>query len=82
LFLVKFQASALNESVRLLVKLSCKSAFENLDAARARAAICFFATNIAVDQEVIVVVIVISRLYLHAADGNQHKVNLRNSNIF
>jgi len=30
-----------NESVRLLVKLSWKGAFENLDAARARAAIFF-----------------------------------------
>jgi len=31
-----------------------------------------FATNIAVDQEVIVVVIVISLVYLYAADGHQH----------
>ena len=42
LFLVKFQVSTLEESQHLLVKLSCESACENLDAVSARSALCFF----------------------------------------
>ena len=36
LFLVNFQVSTLNESHHILVKLSCKSAWDNLDAISAR----------------------------------------------
>jgi len=60
LFLTKFQVSILNESHHLLVKLSCKSACENLDV------LCMpFAPNIAA---VIVAAIMIAFLYLHASD--------------
>jgi len=38
-FLVKFQASTLDQSHHMLVKLSCESACENLDAIRARSAV-------------------------------------------
>ena len=41
LFLVKFQASVLDESHHLIVKLSCKTDHENLDGLRARSAVCF-----------------------------------------
>jgi len=60
LLLVKFQVSTLDESQHLLVKLSCESACENLDAISARSALCFFSANIAVEQEVIVAAIVIA----------------------
>jgi len=50
----------LDESQHLLVKLSCESACENLDAISARSALCFFSANIAVEQEVIVAAIVIA----------------------
>ena len=39
LFLVKFQASTLDQSHHLLVKLSCKNGYENLDAISARYAL-------------------------------------------
>jgi len=42
LFLLNFQVSALNESHHFLVKHSCESACENLDAISARSAVCFF----------------------------------------
>jgi len=42
LFLVKFQVSTLDENQHLLVKLSCQSACENLDAIIPRSALCFF----------------------------------------
>ena len=41
LFLVKFQASTLDQNHHLLVKVSCESACENLDAISARSAVCF-----------------------------------------
>jgi len=41
LFVVKFQASILDESHHLLVKLSCKADYENLDGLRSRSAVCF-----------------------------------------
>ena len=41
LFVVKFQASILYESHHLLVKLSCKADYENLDGLRSRSAVCF-----------------------------------------
>jgi len=64
---MKFQVSILNESHHLLVKLSCKSACENLDV------LCMpFAANIAV---VTVAVIMIVFLYLHASDVHQHRFN-------
>jgi len=40
LFLVKFQASVLAKSHHLLVKLSCKSACENIDGFSARCEAC------------------------------------------
>jgi len=39
-FLVKFQASILDESHPLRVKVSCKSPFQNLDVLSARSAVC------------------------------------------
>jgi len=42
LYLVKFQVSTLDESNHLLVKLSFKSACENLDAISERCAVCFY----------------------------------------
>jgi len=40
LFLEKFQAYTLDQSHQPLVKLSCESACENLDAISARSAVC------------------------------------------
>jgi len=57
--LVKFQVSTLHESQHLLVKLSCESACENLDALSA-ICIMFFSANIAAEQGVIVAAIVIA----------------------
>jgi len=52
------------------VKLSCKSACENLNV------LCMpFAANIAVVILVIVAAIVIAFLYLHASDVHQHTFN-------
>jgi len=42
LFLLNFRLSTLNESHHFLVKHSCESACENLDAISARSAVCFF----------------------------------------
>jgi len=52
----------LNESHHFLGKLSCESVCEDLDAifVSARSAVCFFSANIAVEQGVIVAVIVIA----------------------
>ena len=66
LFLVKFQVSSLDESQHLLVKLSCESACENLDAIIPRSALCFFPTNIAVEQDVIVAVICDCALFIYS----------------
>jgi len=67
LFLIKFQVSILNGSHHLLVKLSCKSACENLDVLYMP-----FVANIAV---VIMAAIMIALLYLHASDVHQHRFN-------
>jgi len=40
LFSVKFQGSVLDQSHHLFVNVSCKSAWENLDATSARSAAC------------------------------------------
>ena len=70
LFLIKFQVSILNESHNLFVKLSCKSACENLDV------LCMpFAANVAVVIVVIVAAIIIAFLYLDASDVHQHTLN-------
>jgi len=50
----------LNESHHFLLKLSCKSVCGNLDAVSARFAVCFFQTIFAVEQGVIVAVIVVT----------------------
>jgi len=42
LFSVKFQVSTFSENYHLLVKFFCESACKNLDAIRARSAVCFF----------------------------------------
>ena len=79
LFFVNFQVSTLNESQHLLVKLSCESICENLDAFNASSAVCVFSANIAVEKGVIVAVIVIALfiffLYLPASDVHQHTLS-------
>jgi len=52
-FLLKFLASTQDEIHHLIVKFSCKNAYENLGVISARSAICFFAANIEVEQELI-----------------------------
>jgi len=52
LFSVEFLASILDQILHLLVKFSCQSACENLDATSARSTVCFFPGNIAVEQEI------------------------------
>jgi len=75
LFLVNFQISTLNESHHFLVKLSCKSVYENLDAISARSAVCFFSANIAVEQGAIVADIVIA-LFIFALFNRTPVANL------
>jgi len=70
LFLIKFQVSILNEHYHLLVKLSCKSACENLDV------LCMpFAANIAIVIVVIVAAIITAFLYIHASAVHQHTLS-------
>jgi len=51
LFFVKFHARTLNQSHHLLVKLSCESACENLNARRARSAVCLLQPILELSKE-------------------------------
>jgi len=52
-FSVNFQVSTFNESHHFLVKLSCESVCENLDAilVSARSAVCFFQPTLQLSKE-------------------------------
>jgi len=57
---VKFQAFIFDENHHLLVKLSYKSAFENLVAITAVISCMLFSASVAVEQEVIAAAIMIA----------------------
>jgi len=60
LFLVHFNVSILDESHHLLIKRLCKTDSENLDGLKSKICSMRFTANIAVEQEVIVTVIMIA----------------------
>ena len=77
LFLVNFQVSTLNESLHFLVKLSCESFRENLDAilVSARSAICFFQPILQLSKKSSWPSLWLHFLYLHDSDVHQHTFN-------
>jgi len=72
LYLVKFQVSTLDESHYLLVKLSCKSACDNLDARSVRYAVCFLQPIFHLIKKSSWPTLFLRFLYLHAFDVHQH----------
>jgi len=77
LFLVNFQVYTLNESQHFLLKLSCKSVCENLDAmfVSARYAVCFFLPILQLSEESSWPSLWLRLLYLYASDVHQHTFN-------
>jgi len=71
LFLVNFQASTLYQSHNLLVKRSCKNAFENLDAMSARSTVCFLQSIVQLNKSSWPPIWQ-RFLYLYASDIHQH----------
>ena len=76
-FSVNFQVSTFNESHHFLVKLSCESVCENLDAilVSARSAVCFFQPTLQLSKESSWPSLWLRFLYLHASDVHQHTFN-------
>jgi len=71
LFLVKFQASALDESHHLLIKLSCKSACDNLDAISANLQYAFVQPILQLSKKSWWPLLRLHFLYLHTSDVHQ-----------
>jgi len=67
LFLVTFQVSALDESHRLLVKLPCKSACENLQCCQCKICTMLFSANIAVEQVILAAIVIAHFMFSYAS---------------
>jgi len=70
LYLVKFQDSTLDD--HLLVKLSCKSSCENIDAISAQSAVCLLQPMLHLIKKPSWPTLCLRFLYLHACDVHQH----------
>ena len=75
LFFVNLQVATWNESHHLLVKLSCESVYENLDAISARSAVYFFQPMFQLSKDSSWPSLWLRFLYLHASHVHQHTFN-------